>query len=147
MLSKPQNKALYPLLHHYIGSEVKSIFSDNDSLLFVTLMGEKGKIKETLEGDREILIDQEVVYKIEKKVFEALVTPDVKNTLEDYLDILKNLLEDGKISYRSKTLVNQILKFLEGYIISSDFLPQRMIEVRPFLVFGYKGNKFINCLN
>ena len=147
MLTKPQNKALYPLLQHYIGSEVKSIFPDNGSLLFVTLMGQKGEIIETVDGDREITIDQEVVYKIEKKVFETLITPDSKNTLEDYLSILKNLLEDKKITYRSKILVNQILKVLEGYIINSDFLPQKMIEVRPFCVFNYKGNKFINCLN
>jgi hypothetical protein len=73
-------------------------------------MGQKGEIIETADGDREITIDQEVVYKIEKKVFETLITPDSKNTLEDYLSILKNLLEDSKITYRSKILVNQILK-------------------------------------
>jgi hypothetical protein len=147
MLTKPQNKALYPLLQHYIGSEVKSISTNNGSLLFVTLLGQKGEIIENADGDREITIDQEVVYKIEKKVFETLITPDSKNTLEDYLDILKNLAEDKKITYRSKILVNQILKVLESYIINSDFLPQKMIEVRPFFVFSYKGDKFINCLN
>lgn len=147
MLIEPQNKALYPLLQHYIGSQVTSIIPNNGSILFVTLMGQKGELHETPNGDMEIVIDQEIVYTIEKKVFEALITPSQKITLVDYLDLLRDLLSDRGVTYRSRILVNQIIKVLEGYVINSDFIPEKTLEVGPFVIFNYKGNKLINCLN
>jgi hypothetical protein len=110
-------------------------------------MGQKGELHETEKGDMEILIENEIVYTIEKKVFEALITPSQKITLVDYLDLLRDLLEDKGVTYRSRLLVNQIIKVLEGYVLSSDFLPEKILEVRPFVIFNYKGNKLINCLN
>ena len=147
MLIEPQNKALYPLLQHYIGSQVTSIIPNNGSILFVTLMGQKGELHETSNGDMEIVIDQEIVYTIEKKVFEALITPSQKITLIDYLDLLRDLLSDKGITYRSRILVNQIIKVLEEYVINSDFIPEKTLEVGPFVIFNYKGNKLVNCLN
>jgi hypothetical protein len=147
MLIEPQNKALYPLLHHYIGSQVKSIVPNNGSILFFTLMGQKGELHETNNGDMEILIENEIVYTVEKKVFEALITPSEKINLPDYLDLLRNISGDKVVTYRSRILVNQIIKVLESYVLSSDFLPEKNLEVRPFVIFNYKGNKLINCLN
>jgi hypothetical protein len=110
-------------------------------------MGQKGELHETNNGDMEILIENEIVYTIEKKVFEALITPSEKINLPDYLCLLRDLSEDKGVTYRSRILVNQIIKVLEGYVLSSDFLPEKILEVRPFVVFNYKGNKLINCLN
>jgi hypothetical protein len=147
MLIESQNKALYPLLQHYIGSQVKSIVPNNGSILFFTLMGQKGELHETNNGDVEILIENKIVYTIEKRVFETLITPSEKINLPDYLCLLRNLSDDKEVTYRSRILVNQIIKVLESYVLSSDFLPEKILEVRPFVIFNYKGNKLINCLN
>lgn len=147
MLIEHQNKALYPLLQHYIGSQVTSIVPNNGSILFVTLMGQKGELHETANGDMEIVIDQEIVYTIEKKVFEALITPSQKISIVEYLDLLRDLSNDKSVTYRSRILVNQIIKVLEGYVINSDFIPEKTLEVGSFVIFNYKGNKLINCLN
>ena len=147
MLTPSQNEALYPVLQHYIGSKIASISSDGEDLTFKTLLGEIGFLNEDPNGDWRIFIGGEIVYKIEKEVFNALVNPNDKRSLEDYIDILDDLYNSPGVSYRSRILVINILKFLEEYILSSDFLPRRDLRVGIFMIFNCDGKKFVNCLN
>ena len=147
MTSISKNSALYPLLQHYIGSKVTSIIPNHDVLSFETLLGQKGELHLEENGDWKILIGEEIIDTIEGEVFNALVNPDVKVSLEEYLDILRILGSENSVSYRSRILVMQILKVLGDYILSSPFVPKNMITIGPFIVFSYKGDKFINCLN
>ena len=57
------------------------------------------------------------------------------------------VLEDEDVKYRSKILINQILKVLEDFVLNSEFVPKKSMVISPFWVFIYKGRKFINGLN
>jgi hypothetical protein len=148
MINQLQSQALYPVLQHYTGEKITSISVLGDhNLIFNTFLGDNGFVNQNTRGDWEITIESKVVYTIEKDVFEVLVKPSRKSSLENYVGILNDLFTDKKISDRSRILVFNILLFLEEYIINSDFLPKKNLRVGPFSIFNYKGNKFIYCLN
>jgi hypothetical protein len=148
MINQLQSQALYPVLQHYTGEKITSISVLGDhNLIFNTFLGDNGFVNQNTRGDWEITIEGKVVYTIEKDVFEVLVKPSRKSSLENYVGILNDLFTDKKISDRSRILVFNILLFLEEYIINSDFLPNRNLRVGPFSIFNYKGNKFVYCLN
>jgi hypothetical protein len=142
-----KKQALYPLLQHYTGSEIVNLFFDNDKAFFDTKYGQSGKLLESDNGDWKILIDGEEIGSIEKIVFDVLINPDKKSTLEDYLKKLIDVLDKENLKYRSRILISQTLKVLEGYIINSDFIPKKTIKAGPFCVFGHKNHKFVFCLN
>jgi hypothetical protein len=143
-----QSQALYPVLQHYTGEKITSIsVLDDHNLIFNTFIGDDGFVNQNTDGDWEIIIENKIVYTIEKDVFEVLVKPSRKSSLENYVGILNDLFNDKKISNRSRILVFNILLFLEEYIINSDFLPKKNLRVGPFSIFNYKGNKFVYCLN
>lgn len=148
MINQLQSQALYPVLQHYTGEKITSISVLGDhNLIFNTFLGDNGFVNQNTRGDWEITIEGKVVYTIEKDVFEVLVKPSRKSSLENYVGILNDLFTDKKISDRSRILVFNILLFLEEYIINSDFLPKRNLRVGPFSIFNYGGNKFVYCLN
>jgi hypothetical protein len=148
MINPLQNQSIYPVLQHYTGVKINSIVVLSDSsLIFNTFLGDNGFVNENLNGDWEIIIENKVVYSIEKDVFSILVKPVGKVLFEDYIEILNDLYLDEKISDRSKSLVSNILRFLEEYIVSSSFIPKRELKVGSFSIFNYKGNKFVYCLN
>ena len=115
--------------------------------MFRTLLGENGILTEDITGNWNITIGKELVYTIERDIFNVLINPDKKSSLEDYIDILNDLFNNPDISYRSRLLVANIMKFLEEYIISSDFVPKKSLRIGPLLITNLKGRKIINCLN
>jgi hypothetical protein len=147
MFNPIQSTALYPVLQHYTGCKISSISLEGDDFIFKTLLGENGILKEDITGNWSIKIGQELVYTIEKDIFNVLINPDKKSSLEDYIDILNDLFNNKDISYRSRLLVVNIMKFLEEYIISSDFVPKKSLRIGPLLIYNLKGRKIINCLN
>lgn len=147
MFDPTQNQALYPVLQHYTGCKISSVFPEGDVFKFRTFMGDKGMVMEDISGDWSVIIGEEEVYKIERDIFNILVKPNKKSSLEDYIEILNDLTNDTNVSYRSKLLVSNILIFLEEYILNSDFLPKKDIRVGIFSVLNVGGKKFVNCLN
>jgi hypothetical protein len=147
MFDSIQNQALYPVLQHYTGCKISSVSPEGDVFRFKTLMGDMGIVIEDISGDWSIIIEDEEIYRIEREIFNILIKPDKKSSLEDYIEILNNLTHSGEVSYRSKMLVSNILVFLEEYILSSDFLPKKNIRMGIFSVLNVGGKKFVNCLN
>ena len=147
MLNPIQNQALYPVLQHYTGCKISSISPEGDVLTFRTFMGDLGIVSEDIEGNWNRTIGEEEIYKIERDIFNVLIKPNSKSSLEDYIEILNELTNSPEVSYRSKILVSNILIFLQEYILNSDFLPKKNIKVGIFSVSNLKGKKFINCLN
>jgi hypothetical protein len=147
MINPIQNQALYPVLQHYTGCKISSISIDGEVLKFKTFRGDIGVVREEINGDWSITIKDEEIYKIERDIFNVLINPSKKSSLEDYIEILNELTNSSDVSYRSRILVSNILIFLQEYILNSDFLPKKSIRVGIFSVLNLKGKKFINCLN
>ena len=101
MINQLQSQALYPVLQHYTGEKITSISVLGDhNLIFNTFLGDNGFVNQNTRGDWEITIEGKVVYTIEKDVFEVLVKPSRKSSLENYVVILNDLFTDKKISDR-----------------------------------------------
>lgn len=147
MVDLSKNLALYPLLQHYVGSQVTSIISKGEILSFNTLLGDRGELSEEDNGDWRIMINHKLVEIIEKDVFQTLINPSKKVSLNSYLNVLRKLEKKKSISYRSSVLVGQIIKVLEEYVINSEFIPKKPIRAGIFLVLGAKDIKCIHCLN
>jgi hypothetical protein len=136
MFNSGGKQALYPVLQHYTGFKISSIFLDGEYLSFVTFLGERGILNEDPSGDWNIKIEDKIVYRIEKDIFNVLVNPDKRNTLEDYIEILNRLCRKPNVSHRSKILLSNIIKFLEEFILNSDFVPQKKIRIGSFEIFN-----------
>jgi len=146
MLGSSKTNALYPLLQYYTGSEILDVFFDDDRAFFKTKFGENGELFESDSGDWRVLVAGEEIALIEKIVFQTLIIPDRRSTVTEYVKKLDDLLSES-LRYRSRILISQTLKVLEGYIINSDFIPEKSIKVGSFCVFGHKKIKFVYCLN
>lgn len=146
MLRSSKTNALYPLLQYYTGSEILNVTFEEDKAIFKTKFGETGELFESTNGDWRVLVAGEEIALIEKIVFKTLINPDSKSTITEYVKKLDDLLSES-LRYRSRILVSQTLKVLEGYIINSDFVPEKSIKVGSFCVFGHKNLKFVYCLN
>jgi hypothetical protein len=148
-MSPIQNKSLYPILEHYTGSVITSVDATvHGNFMFNTKEGNTGfLIKDILGKNWLIQIDGESVDSIEKEVFDTLVNPDSKSTLEDYLDKLHILVLSDDVKYRSKVLVSKMSSILEEYILNSDFVPSKEIRIGTFSIFGFKNKRFTYCLN
>lgn len=144
-----QNKSLYPILEHYTGSVITSVDAIvHGNFAFSTKDGNNGfLIKDILGKNWLIQIDGESVDSIEKEVFDTLVNPDSKSTLEDYLDKLHVLALSDNVKYRSKVLVSKMSAILEEYILNSDFVPNKELRIGTFSIFGFKNKRFTYCLN
>lgn len=143
-----QNQALYSVLQHYIGEKIISVLVHEDGgLIFDTFSEKKGVINQDLNGNWNVIIGNKIVDIIEKDVFNLLVKPNKKNSLENYIHTLNSLILNKKISKRSKLLIYNIILFLENYIMNSEFLPKNNLRIGLFGIFNYNGKKFIYCLN
>ena len=147
MLSELQSQALYPVLQHYTGSKITFIYLEGENLAFDTIDGESGEVLENHEGNWDIVINGEVIENIERMVFEVLVNPDQKITMDLYLIQLNELVNRSKLKYRSKLLVRAIIKLLEDYILTSDFAPKIPIQIGPFIIGSHSGIRTFQCLN
>ena len=147
MLTPLQSQALYPVLQHYTGSKIANIYSEGNRTIFATGFGQNGEILEDPFGDWKIIIEDEEVGLIEKDVFNTLINPDKKSSLENYIQKLTELLFSENVKYRSRILISRTIKVLEGYIINSDFVPKDSVKVGTFCIFGYNNNKFMYSLN
>lgn len=139
-------KLIYPVLQHYTGTTVTDVFLQDNVINFNTISGESGKILESIEGEVEIFIGGEVVYSVEKEVFEFLVIPQKSQILEDRWEKMNELI-NLPLKSRSSLLLFEIMSILKEYIINSDFNPSRPIRVDEFVVFSVLGIKNIICLN
>lgn len=146
IITDEQDRALHQVLRHYIGSSITYISFEEDFLIFDTDLGQRGRLFKNDVGNLDIMIDNEIIGTIEKKVFDILVFPKQKYSIEEYINDLNILISDN-IRYRSKVLISEIIKFLEEYILTSDFMPKSIINIDIYSIFNYNGIKMIYCLN
>jgi hypothetical protein len=147
MLNLDKEKALYPIIKHYAGVDIQSVYEEDGVYTFKTTMGETGEVYKSIEGDWDIRIENQVVESIEDIVFNILVTPEEKSEMAQFLVKAKNVLDDESVKYRSKVLITNIIKILEDFVLNSEFVPKKTMTIPPFWIFIYKGRKFINGLN
>jgi len=93
------------------------IIRDEHLVLFRTTLGLKGAILSNKKGDKSIMIGNQVVYTIEKSVFELISYGVEVPPIEVYLPRLIMTWESD-IQPKSKILIGNIIKGLLQMIIS-----------------------------
>ena len=147
MLNLSREKALYPIIKHYTGMDVYSVYEEENGYRFTTVLGEDGEINKSFEGDWDIIIENKKVESIEDIVFNILVLPEEKSEMSQFIKKAKGIIEDSTVRYQSKILLDNIIKILEEFVLNSEYVPNTNMIIPPFWVCIYKGRKFINGLN
>jgi hypothetical protein len=147
MLNLDREKALYPIIKHYTGVDIQSVYEEDGVYNFRTMLGERGEVYKSEAGNWDITIEDQYIETVEDIVFNILVIPEDKSEMYQFMKKARVVLEDDDIKYRSKILITQILKVLEDFVLNSEFVPNKSMVISPFWVFIYKGRKFINGLN
>lgn len=147
MLNADGEKALYPVLQHYTGVDIQDVSVSVNGYNFLTALGDPGQIQKSGSGDWEIYISDRMVESIEEVVFDILVITEEKSEMGIFLKKARNVLQNDDIRYRSKVLIANIIKVIEDFVLTSDFVPDKDMVIPPFWVHIYNGRKFINCLN
>jgi hypothetical protein len=142
-----QKNILVPMLEHFVGNHVFGIKMLEDSVLFKTDIGANGLISKNINGDWDIIIGDEVVYELEDELLNVLIPGDEKFQIDDYYQNLNNLL-NSDLKYRSKSLVIQIVRTLQIFILNAEIKPINPIIFGPFQVYTSKiSGKNIIYLN
>lgn len=135
------------MLEHFVGNHVFGIKMLEDSVLFKTDIGANGLISKNINGDWDIIIGDEVVYELEDELLNVLIPGDEKFEIDDYYHNLNNLL-NSDLKYRSKSLVIQIVRTLQIFILNAEIKPINPIKFGPFQVYTSKiSGKNIIYLN
>jgi len=142
-----QKNILIPLLEHFVGIHVFGIKIVDNSVIFKTEVGSDGFVSRNINGDWDIIIENEVIYEVEDELIDVLIPKAGKMEIEDYYEKLNTLLSCD-LKYRSRSLVLQIVKTLEYFILNAQISPSKPIKIGPFLVYTdkIKGRNII-CLN
>jgi hypothetical protein len=137
---------LYPIIEHYIGTRVVRIKRDDDSVLFKTMLGQGGKIEKNIDGDWDLVIGEEKVGEIEDILFSIFCESKDQPPIEKYYKKLLQLKEEH-LNYRSSLLVDQLVLSIEFLILNMEIELKNPVDVGPFYIFNYKGEKQILVLN
>ena len=99
------------------GDETNFVLRDSDLILFKTDKGIKGVVLKTESGDRDVIINEQCVYTIEKEVYKILSYGPTIPPLEVFTPMLINLYYQD-LQHKSKILVGRILEGITQMVIS-----------------------------
>jgi hypothetical protein len=137
---------LYPIIEHYIGTRVARVKRDDESVLFKTMLGQGGRIEKNIEGDCDLVINEEKVGEIEDILFSIFCEAKDQPPIEKYYEKLLQLKEEH-LNARSTLLVDQLLLSIEFLILNMEIELKNPVDIGPFYIFNYKGEKQILVLN
>lgn len=92
---------------------------DGDTIEFSTVLGNHGVLSENMEGEWDILLEDEVVYTMEREIFDLIAReredtdPDLDSLLLELSDLYKRDLRN-----KSKILLEILIQGI-GYLIVS----------------------------
>lgn len=99
------------------GDVVNLVLRDSDLILFRTDNGINGVVLKTESGDRDVIVNEECIYTIEKEVYKILSYGSSIPPLEVFTPILINLYYQD-LQHKSKILVGRILEGITQMVIS-----------------------------
>ena len=99
------------------GDSVNLVLRDRDLILFRTDKGINGVVLKAESGDRDVIINEQSVYTIEKEVYKILSYGSSIPPLEVFTPILINLYY-RELQHKSKIIVGRILEGITQMVIS-----------------------------
>jgi hypothetical protein len=137
----------FPIIEHYTGTIVSKVRRIDESILFKTISGQAGKIERNIEGDWDLLIDEEKVAEIEDGLFSIFCESKNQPPIDKYYNELLRLKRRGVLNYKSNVLVDQLITSIEFLILHMDVQLEDPIAMGPFFTFNHNGTKHVLVLN
>lgn len=137
----------FPIIEHYTGIRVSKVRRIDELILFKTALGQAGKIERNIEGDWDLLVDEEKVAEIEDVLFSIFCEPRDQPPIDKYYNELLRLKRRGVLNYKSNVLVDQLITSIEFLILHMDVQLEDSITMGPFFTFSHKGTKHVLVLN
>lgn len=137
----------FPIIEHYTGIRVSKVRRIDELILFKTALGQAGKIERNIEGDWDLLVDEEKVAEIEDVLFSIFCEPRNQPPIDKYYNELLRLKKEGVLNYKSNVLVDQLITSIEFLILHMDVQLEDPIAMGPFFTFNHNGTKHVLVLN
>jgi hypothetical protein len=137
----------FPIIEHYTGIRISKVKRIEESILFKTALGQLGKIERNIEGDWDLLLDEEKVAEIEDSLFSIFCEPKNQPPIDKYYNQLLGLKKKGVLNYKSNVLVDQLITSIEFLILHMDVQLEDPIAMGPFFTFNHNGTKHVLVLN
>lgn len=141
------NDILFPIIEHYTGIRVSRIKRSDELVLFKTSLGQGGKIERNIEGDWDLVIDDEKVAEIEDILFSVFCESKDQPPIDKYYNKLVGLKNKGVLNYKSNILVDQLIASIEFLILNMDVELEDPLAMGPFFTFNHNGTKHVLVLN
>ena len=136
-----------PIIEHYTGTIVSKVRRIDESILFKTISGQAGKIERNIEGDWDLLVDEEKVAEIEDGLFSIFCESRDQPPIDKYYSELLVLKRRSVLNYKSNILVDQLITSIEFLILHMDVQLEDPIKIGPFFTFNHNGTKHVLVLN
>lgn len=132
---------------HFVGEPVSDISRFDDSVVFQTLNGSMGFIEPNFVGNWDIWIGEEIVYEIEKELFE-LIEYDRSDSsgLIKFYDQLKEV-DTSVMKYKSRTFFDIIKSSVENLLLNHNLPINGGAKIGTFEVCYTNNKKFKINLN
>jgi len=110
------NDLMYGALEVFLENDSPLLVGrEGDNIEFSTVLGNHGSLSENKNGDWDILLEDDVVYTMEKEIFDLITKEDSAPDLDDLLLELSELYQKD-LRDKSKILLETIIKGI-GYLI------------------------------
>jgi hypothetical protein len=137
----------FPIIEHYTGTLVSKVRRIDESILFKTISGQAGKIERNIEGDWDLLVEEEKVAEIEDGLFSIFCESRDQPPIDKYYNELLRLKRRSVLNYKSNILVDQLITSIEFLILHMDVQLEDAIKIGPFYTFNHNGTKHVLVLN
>jgi len=145
MLEERLEDILYPVIEYYLGIRVLAISRGDAYVHFRSSKG-YGELKENLNGNWELFLEDELVGNIESCLFKTLVEEKYQPDIATFYKNMKGLLDED-LSLHSRKFVSAVLDSLDYIILNSEINLNTPIIIKGFLVYPLLGKKSLICLN
>jgi hypothetical protein len=110
------------------------------------MLGQGGRIEKNIEGDWDLVIGEEKVCEIEDILFSIFCESKDQPPIEKYYKKLLQLKEKH-LNHRSTLLVDLLILSIEFLILNMEIELKNPVNIGPFYIFSYKGEKQVLVLN
>jgi hypothetical protein len=146
-VDKTNIQLLHSAVTHFIGEPVVDLSRFDESVVFITGSGTTGFMEPNFEGNWDIWIGDEVVYEMERELFDIL---DFTRTDDGGLIEFYNYIKDfdpNSMKYKSRTFFEIIRSSVENIILNHDIPITGNCVIGSVFVHYGKDKKFKINLN
>lgn len=147
-VKKNNLELIHSAVTHFLGEPVIDLSRFEDTIVFQTGRGTTGVVESNFVGNYDIWIGEEVVYEIEKELFDVIEQDKAESqtSLIEFYNSLKTVNEEH-FKYKSKTFFNIVKSSIENIILNHNLPMVGDATIGSWLIHYTKNNRIKVNLN